>query len=147
MEYRRTIYVKSSLEEVRQFHAVSASMAAITPPPVVVKLHKAPRVLIDGEEMVFTLWVGFFPIRWHAKIENVSENGFDDRMLAGPFQSWIHHHRFYPQDSRTTMVEDTVRAEFRDDFPWKWIGRLMWINMPVLFKFRAWRTQQLLSKR
>jgi hypothetical protein len=32
-------------------------MAAITPPPIIVKVHHAPPVLADGDEMDFTMWL------------------------------------------------------------------------------------------
>jgi ligand-binding SRPBCC domain-containing protein len=38
MKYRHQFRVSASVERVAEFHADSASMAAITPPPIVVKV-------------------------------------------------------------------------------------------------------------
>lgn len=55
MKYRHQFRVPASIERVAEFHAHSASMAAITPPSIVVKLQRAPAVLADGDEMAFTM--------------------------------------------------------------------------------------------
>jgi ligand-binding SRPBCC domain-containing protein len=73
------------LARVRDFH----SKAAITPPPLSVRLHHAPDVLGEGDEMDFNLGVGPISIRWVARIEGVSPNGFTDRQLRGPLVEWI----------------------------------------------------------
>jgi ligand-binding SRPBCC domain-containing protein len=58
MNYHHRFRVPVSIEQVAEFHAHSASMAAITPPPIVVKVQRAPAVLADGDEMAFTMWLG-----------------------------------------------------------------------------------------
>ncbi|MEZ4584038.1 MAG: hypothetical protein R3A10_20780 [Caldilineaceae bacterium] len=60
-------------------------MGAITPPPVIVRVHRAPELLGEGDEMDFTMWLGPLPIRWLARIEQVTPVTFVDRQLRGPF--------------------------------------------------------------
>ena len=55
MNYQHRFRVPVSIEQVAEFHRRSASMAAITPPPIVVKVQRAPGVLADGDEMAFTM--------------------------------------------------------------------------------------------
>lgn len=145
MNYTRSFQVNAPLETVVDFHSRSSSMGAITPPPVIVRVHSAPEVLQDGDEMDFTLWLGPFPIRWRAQIEDVSEQGFVDRQLDGPFAQWEHTHSFIPVDPHTTRVIDEIQAEYRPHWFWRLVGMGMWINMPVLFAFRAWKTKRLLG--
>jgi ligand-binding SRPBCC domain-containing protein len=57
MKYRHQFRVPASVERVAEFHAQRTSMAAITPPPIIVKVHHAPPVLADGDEMDFTMWL------------------------------------------------------------------------------------------
>jgi len=72
--FQHRFLVHAPLKKVAEFHSRSASMADITPPPVLVRIHQSPAILSEGNEMKFTLWVGPLPIHWHAHMENVSKN-------------------------------------------------------------------------
>ncbi|MGE5603497.1 MAG: SRPBCC family protein [Nitrososphaerales archaeon] len=120
-------------------------MAAITPPPMIVRVHSAPATLKSGDRMDFTLWAGPVPIHWVACIEDASANGFTDRQLSGPFGSWVHRHGFERVDDGTTEVVDRVEATYSKHPFWAIAGRLMWLGMPLLFAFRARRTRALLE--
>jgi ligand-binding SRPBCC domain-containing protein len=120
-------------------------MPAITPPPMIVRVHTAPEQLTGGDEMDFTLWAGPIPIRWVARIEEASREGFIDRQLRGPFAAWAHHHRFMRVDDRTPDVVDEVEAELKRHRLWGFAGALMWIGMPALFTYRGWKTRQILE--
>lgn len=146
MKYEHRFRVKASLEDVAAFHSRSASMAEITPPPMVVRIQSAPEILKGGDRMDFTLWAGPLPIRWRAAIENAGKNGFTDRQVSGPFASWIHRHNFRKIDAATTEVYDHVEAELKRHPFWGPLGWLMWAGMPLLFRFRAYRTRRLLEQ-
>jgi ligand-binding SRPBCC domain-containing protein len=147
MKYHHSFRIRAPLAAVTDFHARSASMGAITPPPIVAQIHQAPARLQEGTEMDFTLWLGPLPIRWVARIENVSYNGFTDRQLRGPFHSWVHRHHFRPVDETSTEVLDEIEAELKKHLFWSLLGLGMWLNMPVLFAYRAWKTKGLLEKK
>jgi len=121
-------------------------MRAITPPPVFVQMHDAPERLIEGSLMEFTLWIGPIPIRWKAKIENMTAEGFNDRQQKGPFKFWNHQHTFVAAESGLTEVLDQVELQLSSN-PLLWlIGWLMWLNLPLLFAYRGWVTKRLLKK-
>lgn len=146
MRYTHTFTVLATLSQVASFHAKSESMGAITPPPVVVRIHHAPEVLREGDEMDFTLWLLFIPIRWRARILDVSSNGFLDKQVQGPFASWQHKHIFTSLNELETEVRDEVEATL-STHPLKWlVGAGMWLSMPMLFAFRAWKTRKLLQR-
>ncbi len=145
MRYTHRFRVKAPLAAVADFHSRSASMAAITPPPMIVRVHRALDRLGEGDEMDFTLWVGPVPLRWVAKIEEVSPEGFTDRQLAGPFGHWKHRHRFVHVSDQITEVVDEVQAEIKRHPFWGPVGLLMWAGMPLLFAYRGWRTRRLLG--
>ena len=146
MIYHHRFEVQAPLKTVADFHSQSASMGAITPPPVIVKIHHAPEVLQEGDEMDFTMWLGLLPIRWVATIEDVSPTGFVDRQIRGPFTRWEHRHTFIPVNATTTAVVDEVTAELSSNPFWRALGYGMWLNMAVLFAYRGWRTRQLLAR-
>lgn len=145
MIYRHRFSVRAALDRVAAFHSQSASMAAITPPPIIVRIQRAPATLAEGDEMAFTMWLGPLPLRWLARIEDVSPHGFVDRQLTGPFAEWVHRHTFRPLDAHTTEVLDEITLRLRRHPFWWLVGLGMRLGLPVLFAFRAWQTRRLLA--
>jgi ligand-binding SRPBCC domain-containing protein len=145
MRFQHRFRVDAPLADVAEFHSNSASMAAITPPPIIVQVHQAPVVLQDGDEMDFTLWLGPLPLRWLARIEDVTARGFVDRQVRGPMQRWEHRHSFVPSDDGATEVVDVVEVELRRHLLWGPLGLGMWLGLPILFAFRGWKTRKLLQ--
>lgn len=118
MRYVHSFRVSAPLQAVSDFHSRSAGMAALTPPPILVQIHQAPEVLAGGDEMEFTLWLGPLPLRWVARIEDVSSTGFLDRQVRGPMSRWEHVHAFVAIDEVTTEIIDTVEVELRPHLLW-----------------------------
>ncbi len=147
MKYQHHFIVQAPLATVADFHRQSASMGAITPPPVIVRVHHAPALLDDGDQMEFTLWLGPLPLHWHAQIEIVPGKGFIDRQISGPFAKWEHRHTFESVNEEKTVVFDEVTAEFSRNWFWKLVGGGMWLTMPLLFAFRGWKTRQILENK
>ena len=145
MKYQHRFQVSAPLTVVADFHRRSVSMGAITPPPVVVQMHDAPGFLNEGDEMGFTMWLGPIPIYWRARIEQVTPAGFQDRQLRGPFRRWVHRHTFVPVNEQVTEVLDQVEAQLGTGWFQRLIGMGMWLNMPLLFAYRAWQTRRLLA--
>lgn len=146
MRYHHRFTVKAPLADVAAFHSQSASMGAITPPPILVRVHAAPEILGEGDRMDFTMWLGPMPVRWLAQIEQVTPTSFVDRQLRGPFASWVHKHTFEPIDAGTTEVIDEVNATLHANWFWKLVGVGMWIGLPILFAFRGWKTRRMLEE-
>ncbi len=146
MVYRHSYRVHAPLAAVADFHARPASMASVTPPPLVMRLHPGPNVLHSGDRMAFTLWMGPLPVHWVAAIEDASGEGFADRQLHGPFAEWRHRHTFRPLGARVTAVDDEVTASLRRHPLWGPIGLAMWAGLPMLFAFRGWKTRRILER-
>lgn len=145
MVFRHEFTIAAPREKVAQFHRARQSLAAITPPPLIVQIQESPDVLSSGDEIRFTLWLGPFPIRWHAAIEAVSNAGFADRQISGPFDHWVHRHTFLESEEGYTTVRDEIEYAYRRHILWGLVGRLFVIGLPVLFAYRAWRTRRLLA--
>ncbi len=145
MNYRHRFQVKAPLARVRDFYSQSASMPAITPAPLSVRLHHAPDVLEEGDEMDFTLGVGPISVRWLARIEAVSPNGFTDRLVRGPFAEWLHRHSFIALDSQNTAVVDEIGLRPQSHLWWWLVGMGMWVGLPILFAYRASKTRRMLK--
>jgi ligand-binding SRPBCC domain-containing protein len=96
--------------------------------------------------MAFTMWMGPIPVRWRAYIGQVSATGFSDHQMEGPFRYWAHRHSFLPQDENSTDVVDEIQAGLRWHPLWALVGLAMWLGLPALFAYRAWKTRRLLEK-
>ena len=96
--------------------------------------------------MAFTLWLGPLPVYWLARIEELSPAGFVDRQLSGPFQQWVHRHSFIAVDEVTTEVRDEIEAVLKAPGWWWLVSLGMWLNLPMLFAYRAWQTRRLLER-
>lgn len=143
--YRHAFRVRAPRDEVAAFHTAALSLKAITPPLMPIQLHQAPEHLADGDEMRFTLWLGPLPVRWLARVEQVSPEGFVDRQVDGPFAAWTHRHRFLAVDEANTDVVDEVEARLKAHLLWGAVGLTMWLGLPLLFAYRGWKTRRLLE--
>ena len=146
MQFRHVFQVNAPLTAILAFHARSASMGEITPLPIIVRLHHAPETLAEGDEMEFSLWLGPLPVRWSARIENVTPTGFSDRQLTGPFAEWIHSHQFIGMSPTTTKVVDGVTYKLKPNPLWFLVGLGMSLGLPFLFAYRAWKTKRILER-
>jgi ligand-binding SRPBCC domain-containing protein len=145
MKYEHRFRVRAPLAAVADFHSRAASMPAITPPPIIVHLHHAPALLGEGDEMDFTMWAGPLPMRWVAQIKDVSDRGFTDWQVRGPFAFWQHRHSFVPVGPDQTEVVDHVEAGVKRHVLWTPIGMAMWVGLPILFAYRGWKTRRMLE--
>jgi ligand-binding SRPBCC domain-containing protein len=149
MRYRHRFRVAAPRAEVAAFHYRSASFKAIAPPLVPMRFEEPPPAQLgEGDTMRFTMWLGPIPVRWTARIEEVSEQGFVDRQLAGPFARWQHRHRFEVdgEDPNATWVLDEIEARLSDRPIQALVGLNMWAGLPVLFAYRGWKTRRLLAR-
>ncbi len=145
MHFHRSFEVAASLDTVSDFHRHAESLEAITPPFVPMQLDDVPDVLQEGSEMRFTLWLGPLPVRWQARLEDVSKGGFVDVQVSGPFREWRHEHRFERLEDGRTRVVDDIRAHLKKHPLWAFVGLKMWVGLPALFAYRRWKTRQLLQ--
>jgi ligand-binding SRPBCC domain-containing protein len=140
MRYRHRFIVEAPLSAVAEFHKDTRALRELTPPPMTVKFnHVEP--LAEGSIADFTMQAGPMGVRWVAVHSDVTdENGFVDTQEKGPFRSWRHHHKFRAIDEQTTEVIDEIEAEYGNA-----ISRLMWLNLPILFAYRARQTKKALD--
>lgn len=145
MRFSRSFAVRAPLGAVRDFHARPEALVALTPPLMPMRLETSPPVLQVGDVMSFRIWLGPLPVRWRARIEAAGPAGFTDRQLAGPFAEWVHRHAFDPTGPASSRVTDLIQARLRPHLLWGPVGLAMWLGLPLLFGFRAWKTRRLLE--
>lgn len=144
-QFTHRFQVKSSLERVTAFHLDTRALKQLTPPPLFVTFNQV-QPLGEGSVADFNMWFGPFPIRWVASHSQVGSTGFTDTQVVGPFQQWVHRHSFEAIDEHTTEIVDKIQAQVSTHPFWRIISQFMWLNLPVLFAYRAWRTKRALEK-
>jgi ligand-binding SRPBCC domain-containing protein len=147
MRFRHRFLVNRKQSDVFAFHRDPAALVGITPPPLILRLDGAAAPLGEGDRIRFTTWIGFVPVRWHARIEQVDTSGFTDRQLSGPFRAWVHRHDFIPISEDQTEVRDEIEFSIRTHIYWGMVGLMMACGLPMLFAYRAWKTRRLLENR
>ena len=145
--FRRSFRVSAPLDQVAKFHQDTRALRLLTPPPVIVQFHRLEPM---GNDSIadFTLWVGPLPVRWVARHLQVNmPAGFVDTQERGPFDAWVHRHTFKALSESTTLVTDEVMAQPGKHPFWGLVSRMMWLQLPLMFAYRAWQTRRGLEKK
>jgi ligand-binding SRPBCC domain-containing protein len=143
-KFKHRFRVAASLEAVATFHSDPRALKKLTPFPLWMQIHEM-EPLAENARARFVIWAGPIPLRWEAIHTNVSEQGFTDTQIKGPYQYWVHTHQFVARNAEMTEVIDEVSAIYGEGLFWGLITRLMWLGMPFLFAFRGWRTRKALE--
>lgn len=103
--------VKAPLERVAAFHHDTRVLKRLTPPPIIIQLHKF-EPLDEGSLADFTLWFGPLPIHWvavHSRVDRLG--GFTDTQRQGPLKFWQHTHSFTRLGGTLTQVDDHIEYD------------------------------------
>jgi len=117
--FERSTWIDAPLAEVWAFHATTDGLVHVTPDWLGLRVegvdspgeaYDAPELTAGAEVTLVVRPVGGGPrVRWTSRIvARERDDGralFRDRMISGPFQTWIHTHRFAAEDGGTRMVD------------------------------------------
>jgi ligand-binding SRPBCC domain-containing protein len=109
--FERSCVVRAPIGAVFAFHLDTRNAARIAPRtmPVVAVHGSFPLAQHDEVEIVVRLWPTPLRQTWRVEAERIVEPTLIvDRMLTGPFPSWVHQHRFEDLGDGTTRLTDHV---------------------------------------
>lgn len=138
--------LRASLDAVVRFHEDPRALARLTPPPIVMRLHRDDRHSLTQGEIEFTMWFGPFPFRWIARHEpGPAPRSFADTQVKGPLAYWRHEHIFKDVEGGVELT-DRITLAHRGGL----LGiftRLAFDGLPlrILFAYRHWRTRRALQ--
>jgi ligand-binding SRPBCC domain-containing protein len=149
--FERSCVVRAPVADVFAFHLDPHNAARISPRTLPVVAVRASFPLTEGDEaeIVVRLWPTPFRQTWRVQAERVvAPTLVVDRMLAGPFRSWVHQHRFEDLGDGTTRLTDHVDYHL----PFGLLGALADAvvghrALERVFRHRQARTRELLEPR
>jgi ligand-binding SRPBCC domain-containing protein len=109
--FERSCVVRAPIADVFAFHLDTRNAARISPRtmPIVAIRGSFPLAQGDEVEVVIRLWPTPFRQTWRVEAERiVVPTLIVDRMLSGPFPSWLHQHRFEDLGDGSTRLTDHV---------------------------------------
>ncbi len=144
--FSKSSIIKTTLDAITAFHNHPRALAHLTPPPIIVQLHRDDRRSLCEGEIEFTLWLGPIPFRWIARHETgPTPNSFADIQVKGPLAYWRHEHIFIEVEGGIELTDRITLAHRRNLLGF--FTRLAFDGFPlhILFAYRHWRTRRALS--
>jgi ligand-binding SRPBCC domain-containing protein len=144
---KRTL-MRTTVEQLQQFHEDPAALSRLTPPPIFMQLHEDNRTSISDGDLKFTLWMLIIPVPWHVQHEaGPIPTSFADRMLSGPMAYWRHEHIFEEAEDGAYLI-DRVTLAHKSGLKGL-LTRLMFDGLPLqfLFFYRHLRTRMSVEKK
>src|SRR5215217_8067431 len=93
--FEKRSVILTTMEQMIAFHNDLRAVRWLTPPPIIMQRKFDTRKSLTEGELGFVLWFGPLPVRWTARHETgPTEISFQDRMVRGPMQFWLHQHVF-----------------------------------------------------
>jgi ligand-binding SRPBCC domain-containing protein len=144
MRFVKESVIDASAERVFAFHEAPDAFERLQPPWQTTKIIRPPSSLEVGTRVELKIKVGPF---WQKLVaEHVAyEPGkmFADRMVEGPFSSWMHRHIVTPKGPNQSVLTDDIEYEL----PLGWLGRLFGggfarRNLERMFDYRHQVTRQ-----
>ena len=101
-----------SPEEVFAWHERAGAFERLVPPWQRLEVLQHATRLENGSRIRFRLHLGPFAILWTAEHRDVEiGRGFTDFQVTGPFDRWVHSHRFDPGPDGNAILHDRIRCE------------------------------------
>lgn len=144
--FEKSSVMPTTLQALLDFHQDPRALARLTPPPILMQLHRDERRSLTDGEIEFTLWFGPLLIRWTARHEAGScAHSFADRQIKGPLAYWRHEHIFEPVAGGVELT-DRITLAHRAGLAGL-LTRLVFDGLPLrlLFAYRHWRTRRALA--
>lgn len=138
MRFTKESTLEASAATVFAFHERPDAFEQLQPPWQTTRIIQPPTSLEVGTRVVLDVRLG--PLWQRIEAEHVAyEPGrmFADRMVKGPFSSWLHRHIVTPKGPDRSVLTDDIEYEL----PLGWLGRLVGgpfarSNLERMFEYR-----------
>lgn len=110
----RNVFIKSTKipatnKEAFDYHAREGALERLVPPWSILTVTSHEGDIRDGAMSTFKVSFGLIGLKWTAvHFGYLQDRQFQDKMVKGPFQSWIHTHSFIPDEIGHCIMEDKI---------------------------------------
>src|ERR1051326_7385265 len=94
------------------WHTRPGALERLVPPWRTVRVLASSGRVENGSQVRLRIHAGPFELRWTAEHREVEpDRGFTDIQVSGPFDRWLHTHRFEPGPDGSTLLHDRILCE------------------------------------
>lgn len=138
--YSRSVLIRTDIASLFQFHLDPRNLPVISPPfPKVSIGYISDIPLKEGSRVTVHLPLLVKSIEWDISIDRVQYPAvISDLQLRGPFDYWIHHHRFQETDGGTLMTDEVAFSPPAPLIP----GFLIKGMLTLMFVYRHYKTKK-----
>ncbi|MEM1295991.1 MAG: SRPBCC family protein [Verrucomicrobiota bacterium] len=119
LTFERSTRIQAPASALQDWHFEEGAFEKLTPPWEKARVVESPGPLTDGARAIIEIRMGPIKQTWIAEHE-LTEDGFIDRQVEGPFAFWEHHHRFLPLAESTSRLVDSIQYRL----PFGFLGRI-----------------------
>lgn len=110
--FRHSSSLKHPLREVFAWHEKPGALRRLTPPWEDLRVAHASGGIRDGAKVELVMKKGPIDLTWHIEHRDfIQDRQFVDVQVKGPFERWVHTHRFSSDEGGGTLMEDEVEWE------------------------------------
>ncbi|MGH1396406.1 MAG: SRPBCC family protein [Trichormus sp.] len=143
LHFQHSSVINAPVEVVWQFHERSDILQLLTPPWQPLQVVRREGGLTVGAITEFRLFLGVLPLTWLARHTEYEKNQyFTDVQISGPFDSWIHRHRFEPEGDKTKLTDDISYVMPGGDTVEFIGGWLVQAQLEAMFRYRHFVTKR-----
>ena len=110
--FRQSSSLQHPVADVFAWHERSGAFQRLTPPWEDVRVARAEGGIRDGAIVELVMKKGPIDLTWEIEHRDYVQNQqFVDVQRRGPFERWVHTHRFSGDDAGGTLMEDEIEWE------------------------------------
>lgn len=107
--FRHRSYFPFPAEDVFDWHLRPGAFERLSPPWMQVRVISRKGGIGDGGTVLLGIKEGPAELKWEIRHGDFEEGRlFQDKQVSGPFDRWVHSHRFIPADDGGCFLEDEI---------------------------------------
>ncbi len=101
--------IPNNVNIIFDYHTRNGALERLVPPWSRLKVVSQKGGIDNDAISIFQIKLGPINFKWVSKhFGYIHNNQFQDKMIRGPFQKWVHTHSFIPQGANQCIIEDKI---------------------------------------